>query len=221
MSEMTEVGFSFMLAGPTWSLGLPADFVTRPALSSPIQSGFGARIAVFTPGETGQALVDTLLAENELVEDFTDATGRVVHFVKRAETPETWWLIWRLTEGAITTHIRPEEGPDLAPDIASAIEVAISDAGTPVLLLRRPVSAAVASTAGLQEIATFTGDGAAVCLVRPAFVKEGEVYAGDLEAGAQLRAGLADGVELQVFGQTRAQVAKLLDEIKPTFSEWH
>lgn len=194
----TEVRFSFLTSGPRFQLELPPDFDRLPSLSTPINNGVGARSFNFHPAR----IEPDLAGAGRLLTTSTDRDGHAVEVYERLELPQTWWLRWPLANGALTTHLREEDGVDMVDVVIAGLAI-VEDAsgGTPFLLPDPPLVAEVTADGGYQEFSTFWSanrEGWSVRLQRPSFVSPGTVMVLPGSDFAILRAGTESGVEVQV-----------------------
>lgn len=199
-TSATKTRFSFLISGPSFTCELPSDLETTPELSSPIVSGAGARDFVFTPEPHGTELADGLAQEGELLDVLWDRDGRPVNHYRRLEPPLTWWLVWRLSNGCLTTHLREVDGIDQAKVVVGSLS--IIERPTPFLLLDPPLRPAVGLRPDFVERATFapTGSGTeTIIFQRPGYVSDGKVVAFPSDEWIQLRAGTPYGMEIQVI----------------------
>lgn len=202
---LTEAGFSFLVAGPKFRLLLPSDFEPVPSLSSPLRFGKGGRSFDFVPAHRDRGVTE----EHRMPGTLKDRVGRSVELYERLGQPPQWYLRWLLGAGALYTHLREEDGVDMAEPIVAALDIVEGDsAGTPFLLLNPPLKSAVLAWPGYQEFATFRSPvrpGWAVVLQRPSFLSPGQtMVAPGGEAGGDviLRAGANYGMEVQVVSGT-------------------
>jgi hypothetical protein len=214
--------FSFLLAGPTLTVQVPQSLEPNLELSSPVSSGFGARFFVFTAGLEGVSLVQALTSAGEYLSSLPDAAGGNATLLKRIEAPDIWWLVWELADGALTTHLRSEDGaPERATDVANGVEIVRTVAGTPALLMHQPLVSAVTSGPANQERARFASeDGRSLTFVRPGFVAEGESYTSNTDFGAKVRAGVGMGIEIQVSAPLVSDAQSILDQAISTLEEY-
>src|SRR4051794_31525637 len=111
--DVTTGAFSFLVAGPSYEYSMPSDFSGQPELSSPVAIGTGGRSFVFTPAPRAADLASKMSEASAPVNmEVTDGDGRVVDVRKRLSDPPTWWLLWNVSSGIVTAHVRDEDGED-------------------------------------------------------------------------------------------------------------
>lgn len=217
----TKTQFSFLTSGPSFKFELPPDLETTPELSSPIVSGVGARDFVFTPGPHGTELADGLAQDGELLDVLWDKDGRPVNHYRRLDLPLTWWLVWRLSDGCLTTHLREVDGVDQAKVVVASLSIV--EAPTPFLLLDSPLRSAAAARPDFVERATFppTDSGMeTIVFQRPGYVADGKVVAFPSDEWIQLRAGTPYGMEIQVISSIdRASAQEALSTVRLSLTE--
>ncbi len=205
----TKTQFSFMTSGPSFTFELPSALETTAELSSPIVSGVGARDFVFTPEPDGTELADALAHDGELLDVLSDKDGRAVSHYRRLEPPLTWWLVWRLTDGCLTTHLREVDGIDQAKVVVASLSIVEGPA--PFLLLDPPLRPAAAARPDFVERATFSPTEAGtetIVFQRPGYVADGKVVAFPSDDWIQLRAGTPYGMEVQVISSVDRAAAQ-------------
>jgi hypothetical protein len=208
MTTATKAKFSFLTSGPWFTFELPSALETTPELSSPIFSGVGARDFVFTPEPHGTELADGLAAHGELLDVLSDKDGRPVSHYRRLEPPLTWWLVWKLTEGSLTTHLREVDGIDRAKVVMASLSIV--EGSVPFLLLELPLRPAAGARPDFVERATFSPTEAGtetIVFQRPGYVAAGKVVAFPSDDWIQLRAGTPYGVEVQVISSVDRRAA--------------
>lgn len=200
--SMTDIRFSFLASGPRVGVLLPADFDPVPNLSSPFLNGHGGRSFDFIPAHRDVGVGEG----NSLLTTLVGKEGRTVELYERLEPPPLWWLRWPLANGAVYTHLREEDGPEMAQIEADALSI-IEDApgGLPYLFADPPLVFAASSRPGYQEGASFyapgRGAGWSVGLRRPGFLPPGRVMQlprGDVGDEVVLRGGAKYGIEVTV-----------------------
>jgi hypothetical protein len=219
----TDVSFSFLTSGPRFRVSLPGYFDAVPEMTAPLSNGIGGRAFNFHPTNrvreiTGAVYLGTL----------TDHDGRTVEFHERIEPPTIWLLAWRLSSGALYTHLREEDGPGMADvTVANISVVEAPPGGLPVVLPYPPLEFAASSRAGYHEEASYFSDerglGWGISFVRPGFTPAGKVMYAPLDemAGeAVVRVGLGSGVEaLVVTGADLAAGQETATMLLDTFTE--
>ncbi len=205
---ISQTRFSFLLAGPSIAVSLPSGFVQTPELSSPVVSGIGARSFTFTPLPASQGLAAALLAAATPVSVLTAKDGRSVQVLRRTADPLLWWLVWRLSGGVVTTHLREEDGIERADTVVGSLS--IDESGpTPFLFMDPPLRSGVSSFPGYQESAmSSSGNGLAITLIRPGYLSPGvEVTLSD-SGWNGVRVGVQGGIELQAISTQGLQSAQ-------------
>lgn len=220
-SDLRDVTFTFLTSGPCMRVSLPAHFHELPEATAPIVSGIGARSFVFMPEEGS----DEVVAAGNLIESLAGRDRRVVEVYERVARPLTWWLRWRLSNGAIITHLREEDGLERAADIAGAVTILEgSCGGAPMVLGDPPLKSAVSTKLGYQEEnlhRSILSPHVEVSFRRPGFLEPGKVVrlAPEASNGHEVvRAGLEFGIEVCVTSDSLAVeadqiVANILDTI--------
>jgi hypothetical protein len=145
-----KIRFSFLTAGPTFGLDLPDDLDRLPELSAPLAGGYGARSYDFVP-----AAHDAGMPESRLLRKTTDRDGRTVELYEAVGAPPQWYLRWILSNGALYTHLRDEEGPQRAQTYVASLGIVERKGLPPFLLPERPLRRAVFAQPGYQEFAIF------------------------------------------------------------------
>lgn len=196
---INDVSFSFLLAGPRFGLSLPGDFDGLATLSSPLANGKGGgRSFDFIPTSRDVGINDSV----RQLSTVTDRDGRLVEVFERVGEPQQWYLRWPLFNGALYTHLRREDGVEMAAVTAQSLSV-VEDAegGTPSLLPNPPLHLGNMTWPGYQENARFYSSsraGWSVMLRRPGFLADGQVVVSPNVEWMVLRAGTKYGVEVQV-----------------------
>lgn len=202
ISTMTwiQASFSFLTAGPRFTLDLPADFGGMPQLSTPIHNGFGGRSLTFIP-----SALDEPLTDSTLVRTLPAAEGRQAQLFERRGSPVIWFLRWPLAAGALYTHLVEEDGIARAQLIADNLGVVEDDAiGLPFALLEGVLRSAASADLGWHEEALFesTGhQGRAIALRRPSYLAESQVVTipdGEQSGFNLVRVGTSFGLEMHV-----------------------
>jgi hypothetical protein len=204
--------FSFLTAGPSFTLALPTEFDAIPEMSSPLLNGAGGRSFVFQPSVTDEGLTPE---ENVLLDTISDRDGRPVDLFERVGAPPIWRLRWQLSAGALYTHLREEDGVDMARVTVSSVSVIEDDQGLPFVVAYPPLEFGASSWPGYQEEVLYSssmrGDGYSVVFERPgalgaddAFVAERTISGGL----AVIRLGLGEGVEALVTLGTDADATR-------------
>lgn len=204
MTEM-ETAFSFLASGPTFRLRLPADFDPVPELSSPLDNGRGGRSFIFIPSNRDEGVTDSVPLGT-----LVDRDGRSVDLYERVAPPPLWRLRWQLRSGAVYTHLREEDGVEMAEVTVASVSIVEETTGrTPFVLAYPPLVFAGSSRPGYQEEAIYfssaRGDGWSVTLQRPSFMKPGTVAIAPKQNTGGLvaiKAGLDFGIELSVWAGT-------------------
>lgn len=218
----SDVRFSFLTSGPSFRFLLPEGFRSVPELRCPIDAGLGARLFTFEP----KPLVPDFLGAGDLVDMLTDRDGRRVMLIERRERPLTWWLHWSLSDGALMTHIREEDGIDTAPLIVGSVQVIENGAGgAPYLLLDPPLRSEVDGTPEYEETASFFAlslENGVINFRRPGFLSADQVMIGppsEPDAPIVIRSGSAFGMEVQVMAVTFDEAHAVLASVQGTLSE--
>ncbi|MEX0753613.1 MAG: hypothetical protein WD556_00650 [Actinomycetota bacterium] len=221
MSNLRTATFSFLTTGPGFSFDVPEDFDLLPELSSPLLNGRGGRSFDFASTARDPGQPDNTMQ----IDTMRDRYGRPVELYWRLETPPLWWLRWHLTSGYLYSHLREEDGEEMAAITIESLDVVETRWGAPFLLPSEPLEIGVSTAPTFQEQATFLsttrGPSWSVTLQRPGFTREGSVlvappeYMGDR---VLLRAGLGDDVEVWVWGENDHDSAAAITEgIKDSF----
>lgn len=224
MGTSTKHFCSFLASGPRFQLELPDYFDSLPELDSPLFNGIGGRAFSFIPTSRDQGVDDG----HELLSTLEDSDGRPVDFYWRTDPPALWLLRWQLSNGALYTHLRAEDGSDMAETTVKSISlVEEADAGAPFLVIDDPLKFAASAAPGYQETAQYFSDrrgiGWAVTLQRPGFMAGGsrakapKAHTGGL---ALVRAGVGYGMELTVWAGKDDEAANdIVSLVSNTLSE--
>jgi len=215
-STQVAVTFSFMTAGPAFSVDLPADFDSLPELASPLLNGNGGREFVFQPYARDQQITNAISLGT-----IPDGSGRQVEFYQRQNPPLQWYLRWPLIAGALYTHLREEDGPEMGPVTVQSLSVSEADSGVPSIVARSPFSFGASLLPDYQESVTFfsssNGVGWGIRFVRPSLIPNGKVLKGPSETDglpAVIRGGLDFDIEVTVFTGTDLTMAQsVFDEV--------
>jgi len=213
LSDMVKLArFSFLTAGPTIVFHLPADFDETPELSSPVANPNGARSVDFLPLRRDF----TDLEGYSLSRTFIDAFGRAVHVYRWPFEPAQWFLRWRLSSGSVWTHLREEDGEEMADLIVGCLTVIEEeDTHLPFVLIEAPLRRAVSSRPGYQEFASFFSPMRpewSVTFLRPSYLSEGEIVVKPDGRQAVVRVGCPLGLEAQVVAGSDAEGARSFAE---------
>jgi hypothetical protein len=217
------IQFSFLTSGPKFSVQIPVDFVEIPILSSPLVNGVGGRSFDYAPQSLDPGIDEAI----EFVRSLSDPEGRKVELFWRLEPPPMWWLRWTLSNGALYSHLREEDGDEMADaTVANLAIVEDPQTGAPFLIPSEPLRFVSSTAPTYQERAAFmTGQHRDwnIVLQRPGFIREGSVYSAPaiVAGGAPvLRAGLRYGLEAQVWaGQDLTSCQEMLATIADSLSE--
>ncbi len=224
MSFTNRVEFSFLGAGPRFSVEIPEEFDTVPEYSTPIQNGQGGRSFVFVPNQR----VEEMDEDNVLLGTLLDRDGRRVEFFQRKADPPMWRLRWRLQQGCLFTHLREEDPDDMAETTVRSVSIVESgESVTPSLLVYPPLSYGVSTAPAYEESAVFTssllGEGFSAVFERPGRLRDGDAVRaeGSVFSGlAVTRVALIDGVEAQLsFGGDSSRCRSLALGIQSSFME--
>ncbi|MDP9206484.1 MAG: hypothetical protein M3P12_13690 [Gemmatimonadota bacterium] len=153
----------------------------------------------------------------------TDRDGRPVELYQRPDPPPFWWIRWQLLNGAIYSHIREEDGVEMAGVTAHSVSIVGESPGeTPVVLAEAPLLVGASTQPGYQEVATYVsplrGDPWSVSLQRPGFVPDGSQM---ITSGAPIaiRAGTPFGIEVEVVAGDREGGLEIVSEVLKTLAE--
>src|SRR4029079_14519062 len=175
MSATNRIEFSFLGAGPRFSVEIPEEFDTLPEYSTPIQNGQGGRSFVFVPKQREEEID----ADNVFLGTLLDRDGRQVDYSRRKEDPPMWRLRWRLRQGCLFTHLREEDPDDMAETTARSVSIVESGQNaSPSLLVYPPLSYGVSTAPAYEESAVFTssllGEGFSAVFERPGRLRDGD-----------------------------------------------
>jgi hypothetical protein len=208
---ITEAKFSFLVSGPILSLSIPEEFAGLPELSSPLVNGVGARSFNFLTPQR-----DKMPTNFSFIRTLIDPQGRVVELYDWRNDPPQWFLRWPLKGGSLWTHLREEDGPDLADSIVGNLDI-VEDSSTsaPFLLPNPPLRSAVSSRAGYHESATYfssTRSGWKLKLQRPGHLVPGQtmMLPQEISSVVVMRGGAANGVEIVAVGSDLGGVRDVL-----------
>jgi len=213
-----EVKFSFLTSGPTYRVELPGDSSRLPELSAPLcirESGF-RRSFDFAPIEFDTGPSPDLSVKGA----FEGPDGLQAILYSREETPPQWYLRWELNDGALTSHLREEDGPDYGEVVVGNLFIEQGSDG-PFLLPSPPLSRGVVPQPGYEESAVFrpTGSSWFATFLRPGYLRQNAVVSKPSKDGTSFRAGLSDDVELQLFVREESEsgARKILDQARESF----
>lgn len=201
MLSAVSTRFSFLSAGPEFTIDLPETFDSVPELSSPISNGQGGRSFVFAPKRLDEGLDGD---RNLLVEHVADRDGRTVEVFRRRTEPPLWRLRWQLAEGALYTHLREEDGIKMAAVTASAVSVAERSGRPPAIIVFPPLEFGASRWPNYQEEVLFTqatADGPSIALERPGALDSSSAFVADRTTSgglAVIRLGLGEGIDASV-----------------------
>ena len=195
--------FAFLASGPRFSLDIPAEFDPLPDLSSPLLNGKGGRSFVFHPTARDAGLDP---GDNILVGKLSDRDGRVVDLFERVAAPPLWRLRWSLAAGTLYTHLREEDGAEMAATTTANISVVEApDSGLPFVIAYPPLEFGASAWPGYQEEAVFAstlrGDGFSIALERPGTLRVTDAFIQERSASgglAVIRLGLGQGIDATV-----------------------
>jgi hypothetical protein len=210
-----DVRFSFLTAGPAYTLQIGDGFDDLPELSSPLWNGRGPRSFDYAPAQRDPGI---LASENRLVEVFQRPSGGTAELHERFEPPQLWWLRWPLETGALYTHLREEDGLEMAAKTVAQLDIAGTGPGSPPFLIPNPPLRFAASSAPeFQEVALYfwsrRGPQWGVQLQRPGFTPAGTVLVAPIDdptAPVSMRAGTTLDVDVRVWGEDSTTVEELL-----------
>jgi hypothetical protein len=212
--------FSFLTAGPMLGLELPDDFETLPELSAPLTVSDGG---VYRSYDFVPAAHDDGMAEHRLLGTMEDRDGRTVELYEQLDPPPQWYLRWILSNGALYTHLREEEGPDRAPLYVESLGIVERDGLPPFLLPESPLGRGVLARPGYQEFALFSstkGPDWALILQRPGYLANGRVMRDPNNSKAVLRGGACCGIEVTVLsGDDVAAGRQRMSTVRSSLSE--
>lgn len=221
-TTVMSASFSFLASGPQFSVDIPSYFDPLPELASPLDNGRGARSFVFRPAFADGGITDSLPAWT-----VTDRDGRLVEVHERIETPPLWWLRWQLSNGALYTHLREEDGSEIAAATAESVSVVETDGAAPFILAYPPLSFAASARPDYAERALFLspskGEEFNITLQRPSAFAERQVATVALSNTGGLvvlRVGLRFGLEGLVWaGDDRAAADEIVTGLLNTLRE--
>jgi hypothetical protein len=224
MDSLATIGtsFSFLTSGPAFSLELPDYFEAIPELNAPLFNGIGGRDFTFFPADRDQRADDSVF-----LRPLSDRDGREVELYRRVDDPPLWWLRWPLGAGALYTHLREEDGEQLAEATVKGISLVENNLGVPFLLPYPPMIFDMSGPHAVEEEAAYysktKGPSWSVTLRRPGFVALGDRLVAPLEdtgGVAVVRAGLGSGVEaLVIAGNDVEECFTLADVVTSSFAE--
>jgi len=195
-----DVTFSFLVSGPTFRLTLPADFDPVPELNAPLFNGIGGRDFTFHPKQRDVPAEDYVFPGT-----MSDRDGRSIELFERIEPPPIWWLRWPLSAGALYTHLREEDGVEMADVTAASMSVVETDDGLPFVLPYPPLGVDMVRVNGFAEEVTYfsqqRGPMWNVTLRRPGFLVPGGVeFAPTVNTGGRvvITAGIGAGAEAMI-----------------------
>ena len=196
----TERRFSFLTSGPLVRLELPEDFDDLPELTSPLSVGYGYRSFDFLPAHIDSAGGEGL----KLIDTLTDRDGRVVELYERAEPPRQWYLRWILSNGALYTHLREDEGPERATEHVAKLGIEEREGLPPFLLPESPLANGASARPGYREESVYrsrSNPRRIVVLNRPSYIAANKILRRPGSADKiSLRGGAKHGIEVTVHG---------------------
>jgi hypothetical protein len=216
-----SVTFSFLCSGPRFSFDLADEFEGLAELSSPVDNGVGGRSFDFLPSTIDPGISDG----SSLVETLVGRDSHQLEVYERPDEPILWWLRWPLRSGSLYSHLREEDGLEMAGVEAANLSI-VDDGvteGLPYLLLDGPLALAVSSRTGYQDHASFfrSGgpDGWMISFHRPSFVPAGTIVTTGFDGGVMVRGGTQFGVEVDVTGEDGASSEDLVRSIVGSLSD--
>lgn len=223
-SEQTtiDVTFSFLVSGPTFRLTLPADFDPVPELNAPLYNGIGGRDFTFHPKQR-----DIRAEGYVFLGAVSDRDGRSVELFERIEPPPIWWLRWPLLAGSLYTHLREEDGVEMAEVTAASISVVETADGLPFVLPYPPLLVDMVRVNGFVEEVTYfsqqRGPMWSVTLRRPGFLLPGHVeVAPTVNTGGTvlITVGIGAGAEAMILaGELLSDGEELATMVMDSFAE--
>lgn len=154
-----------------------------------------------------------------------DRDGRIVELYKWPFDPPQWYLRWPLSAGALYTHLRDEDGEEMAEVTVRSLAVEEDlETSLPFLLPEPPLQLAVLARPGYQELATFASQEKpswGVIFQRPGYLSEGQtvVQPGIDGDPVIVRAGAPFGMEVQVVMGDLAAAKNALDMVLASVSD--
>jgi hypothetical protein len=224
MSDTKQVQFSFLTAGPSFSLAIPTEFDDAPELSSPLFNGVGGRSFDFAPSKRDPG-VDP--AENKFVRTITDKHGREVSLYERIADPPLWWLWWPLSSGSLYSHLREEDGLEMPDETVAGVDVIQRDgSGLPFLVPESPFRFGASVAPNYQERALFfateLGPTYGIQLQRPGFLAAGDTRSSpdsEISNIVSVRAGTDYDVEVRVWGEDLDTASNTLSGVLGSLSD--
>lgn len=214
----TERRFSFLTAGPIIRVTLSEDFDELPEMTAPLGVGHAYRSFDFLP-----AGIDAPPGEDlQLVNKLSARDGRVVELYERADPPRQWYLRWILSNGALYTHLREDEGPGLASEPLERLAIEERDGMPPFLLPEPPITIGVSARPGYREECVYRSDRSprrVVVLNRPSFLSPGQTLRRPDTDHVVLRGGAAHGIEVTVHDEDLAGARGLMSTVVASIAE--
>ncbi len=215
------VGFSFLGAGPQFSVDIPEEFDAVPEMTTPILNGFGGRNLVFIPGQRVEPMED----DNVLIDRLADRDGRPVEYYQRIPTPPLWRLKWDLLAGCLYTHLREEDPTEMVQTTLASLSIMESGPeNLPYAAVYPPLAFGASQLPDYQERVLFTseqvGEGATLYFQRPTELSDGDVLVPNGYAGlGVIRVGLGSDVEAEItLPATTAQCRAVADHVAESFA---
>lgn len=217
-----EVSFSFLVSGPTFRVTLPDYFDRTPEMNTPLFNGIGGRDFTFIPASRDVPAEGTVLLRS-----LTDLDGREVELIERIEPPPLWWLRWSLSAGALYTHLREEDGVEMADVTVASISIVETSEGLPFILPDPPLTIDMVQVNDFLEETTFFSNRStamwSAVFRRPGFLPPGSIQWAPTEntdGRIVIVEGLTGGVEVMLAGgESLAQGERLATMVLESFSE--
>lgn len=218
-----SVRTSFLTAGPVLDVALPVSFAAVPQVTGIIDLGSDRRReCVFTPTD----FYDDLAQQSSYRYSGSRRGfgGEEVEVYER-DDGELWFLVWNLSLGVVTIHIRREDdGIDAIDAVASGLIVDETPGGVPSVLPEPPLSRVSARREGFRErIAFFEADEGgnrffrSLEVFRPSSLSVGakREFNRDLSTGrVGLRAGAMGNLEISISAAPNLEEAHIiLDQV--------
>ncbi len=199
--------------GSRWRF--PTTSMASRGLISPLHNGIGGRSFTFIPARWDVPLDDT-----DRFDNLTGADGRLVEFHRRRDELPLWWLRWSLSRGSLFTHLREEDGTDMAARTASAVAVTEDEYGIPFVVISDPLKYAASAAPGYQERINFNhvdrDTPTGLSLSRPGFISPSDVRRTppNPDGLAQVRTGATHGIEISAWAKSESTALGMAREME-------
>ncbi len=202
--QRSELTRSFMMSGPPLRLSVPAEFAAAPAQASVVNiGGFNGRVGrqiAFIPWHLSPETFDQ--SDRYRAVETVPAGDREVEIYQRVDG-EQWCLLWRLASGIVMTHVRKDDGYEVARTVATKLEIFDEGEDGVTVLASEPLRRYAERRPGYQELIQLfaTTDDVVqgyIEIRRPGNLARGARSSLETSAGETLQVGLRSNLEVAV-----------------------